>query len=642
MFCPHCGFVITEADLKCGGCGRDLGVKRGPSFKKDAQAAAAGETKDTTAEKPESKDDEEAVELQIIKPWAIPGALKKKEEEELSSNFAIKTVDVKKKVGMSSAGFWKENLKFILLLVGIVAIAFAFLNPFFSKIKLEHEKEESEYKKMLTTGCESNNPRLHLRRAVFYRSQKKIDEAILDFDRAISLNRNFPDPHYEKGLLFLEDKKDYETAVFEFNEAIKLAPETKEYYMDRARANIKLKEYPKALDDYNDYIRIAPKIPDGYMEKGKLLEKLNKYEEAIAEYRKAVAAAPGNTKPQDMLSYALYIYGDILRGRGQIDEAAKCYQESFEQNPHQDHAKEELAKILFDKAQTALKQNNRTAAMEYLNKTLDVKNDFVDALAKRGEIYEMTNQKDKAVADFQKAFDMAPKRIQLKDNLIRLYKAAADDAERLKKTDDALAAYASLSRLVPNNVEYKFKRGMLMYNNQDYAGAVAELSSVVGKNPGNAKAAAALTDAYQKLAKQRFTEKNYKDAVNLLEGALKANPNNVELKVLTARARSLAGDPSRALSELDAILASAPNNADALAERANVRIIAKELPKALADADAAVKAGPGNARCHLVRGNVYEAMGDKAKATEDWKKARELAKPDSDDLAEAKQKLGEQ
>jgi tetratricopeptide (TPR) repeat protein len=167
------------------------------------------------------------------------------------------------------------------------------------------------------------------------------------------------------------------------------------------------------------------------------------------------------------------------------------------------------------------------------------------------------------------------------------------------------------------------------------------LSFVVGKTPGNAQASKALTDSYQRLAQQRLAEKNYKEAVNLLEGALKNSPDSVELKVLMARAKGAMGESANALTELDAVLASSPNNADALAERANIRTITKELPKALADADAAVKAGPNNPRSYLIRGNVYEAMDDKAKASENWKKAKELAKPDSIEFMEAKQKLGE-
>jgi tetratricopeptide (TPR) repeat protein len=639
MFCPHCGFVVTDADLKCGGCGRDIGVKKGPSFKTDAAVKPADKPESTTAT--DKKDDEEVVELQIIKPWAAPGALKRKEEEELSSNFAIKAVDVKKKMGISSSTFWRENLKFILFFAFIIIAAFAFLNPFFSKIKLEHQKEESEYKKMVDSGADSNNPRLLLRRAIFYRGQRKFEDAIRDFDKAISLNRNLHEAHYQKALMFLEDKKDAQTAAFEFGQAINGNPEMKEYYLERAKANIILKEFPSALDDYNDFIRLDSKDPEGYMQKGKLLQKLNKYEDAIAEYRKAVALVPESTKPKDLLSYALYEYGDIQRGRGQVDAAAKSYQESVEQNPHQDHAREELSKILLDKAQAALRQNKRTAAMEYLNKALEIRSDYVDALAKRGELFEMLNQKDKAVVDFQKAFDMAPKRVQLKDNLIRLYKTMASDSERQGKKDDAMAIYANLARLVPSNVEYRLKRGMIMYDNKDYNGAVAELSFVVGKTPGNAQASKALTDSYQRLAQQRLAEKNYKEAVNLLEGALKNSPDSVELKVLMARAKGAMGESANALTELDAVLASSPNNADALAERANIRTITKELPKALADADAAVKAGPNNPRSYLIRGNVYEAMDDKAKASENWKKAKELAKPDSIEFMEAKQKLGE-
>jgi serine/threonine-protein kinase len=53
-------------------------------------------------------------------------------------------------------------------------------------------------------------------------------------------------------------RKDYDTAIAEFTEAIRLDPESDGAYYNRAHAYADKKEYAKAIADYNEAIRLAP------------------------------------------------------------------------------------------------------------------------------------------------------------------------------------------------------------------------------------------------------------------------------------------------------------------------------------------------------------------------------------------------
>jgi len=59
-------------------------------------------------------------------------------------------------------------------------------------------------------------------------------------------------------------------------------------------------------------------------------------------------------------------------------------------------------------------------AMEYLNKALELKTDFEDALVLRGMGYEKLGEKDKAVADWKKALELNPKSYTAKKNLDKI------------------------------------------------------------------------------------------------------------------------------------------------------------------------------------------------------------------------------
>jgi Flp pilus assembly protein TadD len=60
------------------------------------------------------------------------------------------------------------------------------------------------------------------------------------------------------------DQHQYDTAIAEFTEAIRLDPQDDAAYFNRGYAYDKKKEYAKAVSDYRESVRLAPDDPDGY------------------------------------------------------------------------------------------------------------------------------------------------------------------------------------------------------------------------------------------------------------------------------------------------------------------------------------------------------------------------------------------
>jgi tetratricopeptide (TPR) repeat protein len=94
------------------------------------------------------------------------------------------------------------------------------------------------------------------------------------------------DKHVEQGQKYAE-KKEYDKAVREFTEAIRLDPKNAEAYHERGRAYVELKEYDKAISDFTEAIRIEPDA-GSYVARGGAYEHKKDYPRAVSDYELAL------------------------------------------------------------------------------------------------------------------------------------------------------------------------------------------------------------------------------------------------------------------------------------------------------------------------------------------------------------------
>jgi len=109
---------------------------------------------------------------------------------------------------------------------------------------------------------------------------------------------------YKRGL-DAEGKKDYDLAIAEYTEAIRLGPnDNYNYYFSRAQSYMfNTGEYDKAIADYKDAIRLGDSyvfhyaIGDCYM-------KLDDYANAISYYEQSLQRNPNNSEVKKKLETA--------------------------------------------------------------------------------------------------------------------------------------------------------------------------------------------------------------------------------------------------------------------------------------------------------------------------------------------------
>ncbi|MCQ4188610.1 tetratricopeptide repeat protein [Methylocystis suflitae] len=89
------------------------------------------------------------------------------------------------------------------------------------------------------------------------------------------------------------DKNQFDRAIKDLNEAIRLNPMESEAHYNRGLVYQSRGERDRAIADYSEAIRLNPQNFDAYYNRGAAYEAENKLRNALADYRKSLEITPG-------------------------------------------------------------------------------------------------------------------------------------------------------------------------------------------------------------------------------------------------------------------------------------------------------------------------------------------------------------
>ena len=131
-----------------------------------------------------------------------------------------------------------------------------------------------------------HRPAYYVSRAEVYSDRQEYDNAIRNYSEAIRLDPNYQNAYQWRGEAYYH-KKDYDKAISDYTEAIRLEPGNafgnSEIYEMRGEAYFAKKDYNKAISDYSEAIRLVPNWADTYYNRGLAYRELSKDVEAWAE-----------------------------------------------------------------------------------------------------------------------------------------------------------------------------------------------------------------------------------------------------------------------------------------------------------------------------------------------------------------------
>lgn len=140
-----------------------------------------------------------------------------------------------------------------------------------------------------------------------------------------SLHPNLADVKNFKGKL-LAKKGDADAAVISFNEAIKLNPTNKWFYVNAATTLAERGKHKEGLNKINELIAKFPNWSIGYNVKAAILQSAGQSQEALLVYTKAINALPKSAQ-------ILTNRGDLYLFLNQKELALKDYQSALKVHP---------------------------------------------------------------------------------------------------------------------------------------------------------------------------------------------------------------------------------------------------------------------------------------------------------------------
>ncbi|MGM9847955.1 MAG: tetratricopeptide repeat protein [Muribaculaceae bacterium] len=199
----------------------------------------------------------------------------------------------------------------------------------------------------------------YIGRARLYLAQGDTISALADLDKAIELNKNAINAYVIRADISIKREKDYERALEDMNEAIKLQPHYAGFFINRAFLRYNLDDYFGAMADYDYAISLDPTNVVAYFNRGLLLAEVHGNDRAIQDFTKV-----------------LQLNTDDYRA---LLNRSRLYEET----------------------------GNYNLAIEDLNKVIERFPDFYGLYFSRMEIYEKMGDRKNAEKDYNKAMALS-------------------------------------------------------------------------------------------------------------------------------------------------------------------------------------------------------------------------------------------
>lgn len=157
-------------------------------------------------------------------------------------------------------------------------------------------------------------------RSIAYQNKGDCDNAYSDADKALSLKRDGYN-YGQFGWILLDCKSEFDRAITNFNEALRMLPKEANFYIGRGKAYVWKADFEGALRDYNQAIRLNPREADAYFQRGFLWAEQEDFDKAIADYNQAIKLKPSLATALSARGVAYRLKGEEQKARTDLDRA---------------------------------------------------------------------------------------------------------------------------------------------------------------------------------------------------------------------------------------------------------------------------------------------------------------------------------
>lgn len=231
-------------------------------------------------------------------------------------------------------------------------------------------------------------------RARLYLKKGETARALADFNEALRWSPCSQTVLARRAALLLSIKQ-YKDAIADYD---KLLPSTlpKDYFLygNRAIAYAGLKDYQSAIRDYSEALKLAPKNVSLYLGRGFCQGELGRYDAAIEDCKKATGLEPNNCIP-------VLKCGWCYQRQSNFQKAKEEYDRAIAMNP-------QSAEGFIYSGYCFLEQGNPSDALADLTRAVNLNSRDARGYLGRARAYELKGEYQNALADLAVAVNVDP------------------------------------------------------------------------------------------------------------------------------------------------------------------------------------------------------------------------------------------
>jgi len=283
------------------------------------------------------------------------------------------------------------------------------------------------------------------------------DQSETPHNRAVS--------YYDRGNAY-KNLKDYDHALADYSEALKLDPRYAHAYLNRGFVYVAKNDADHALADLNRSIQLDPGETMGYFNRG-LVYRMGKHNPAaaIADFTEVIKRDPdsGNAYYERGLAYA---------DKGDFQRALDDYDKAMQRTPKD-------AELLFARGYANRSLNRFEPAVADFDAAIKIDANYAAAYDARGFAYRLQGDLDRAIGDYGEAIRIDPKFASAYNDRGSAYRLKGD-------LDHAIADHGEAIQLEPKAALGYLRRGYAEYLAGTLPQALADLTEANAIDPSDA------------------------------------------------------------------------------------------------------------------------------------------------------------
>lgn len=218
----------------------------------------------------------------------------------------------------------------------------------------------------------------------------RFEEALADFDEVVRLDPHYAEYHFDRGNARCQ-VGDHHAAIADYEAAMTLTPPFPELFHNRAEARSAVGDRQGAAEDFRYALELEPDYLEARISLAALLLEDGDAGAAGEQARAGLEHHPDNAR-------LLCLLGDAAAGSGEETTAREAFDRALASDPT-------LYQALVGRAALCYEQSRFDEAVADLDRALELAGDDADLLFNRGYAHEAAGRFAEAIADYTRALE---------------------------------------------------------------------------------------------------------------------------------------------------------------------------------------------------------------------------------------------